>query len=68
MNAQDVKQAVDYALDSYDGEPVYIDGSTIVVGMDSDSGRYWIADNGDETTGYDYDGVLNYCIEALADA
>lgn len=67
MNMQDVRDAVDYALDSLDGEPVYIDDSTIVVGIDSDSGRYWLADNGDETTGLDYDGVLNYCIKALAD-
>lgn len=68
MNAQDVRNAVDYALNSNEGEPVYIDDSTIVVGMDSDSGRYWLADNGDETTGLDYDGVVNYCIDALADS
>jgi hypothetical protein len=66
MNAEDIRDAVDYALNSYDGEPVYIDDSTIVVGMDSESGRYWLADNGDEITGLDYDGVLNYCLE-LAD-
>lgn len=67
MNAQDVRQAVDYALDSFDGEPVYVDDSTIVIGMDSDSGRYWVADNGDETTGLDYDGVMQFCIDALAE-
>jgi hypothetical protein len=66
MTTQDIRDAVDYALNSYDGEPVYIDDSTIVVGMDSD-GRYWLADNGDEITGLDYDGVLNYCLESLAD-
>lgn len=66
MNAQDVRQAVDYALDSANGEPVYVDDSTIVIGMDSDSGRFWVADNGDEVTGLDYDGVMQFCIEALA--
>ena len=66
MNAQDVRNAVDYALNSYEGEPVYIDDSTIVVGMDSDSGMYWVADNGDETTNLDYDGVVHYCIDALS--
>ncbi|MBP8291119.1 MAG: hypothetical protein KAX65_00010 [Caldilineaceae bacterium] len=66
MNAQDARQAVDYALSSFEGEPVYVDDSTIVIGMDSDSGRYWVADNGDEVNGLDYDAVMQFCIDALA--
>lgn len=64
-NTEWIRAAVDYAVNSYEGEPVYIDSSTIVVGMD-DSGRYRIADNGDEITGLTYDGVMQYCINALA--
>ena len=66
MSTQEVRDAVDYALDSADGKPVYVDDSTIVIGLDSDSGRFWVADNGDEVTGLDYDGVMQFCIEALA--
>jgi len=65
MTTQDIRDAVDYALNSYDGEPVYVSDSTIVVGMDSE-GRYWVADNGEEVNGIDYDGVLDYCLESLA--
>lgn len=68
MEEKDIRDAVAFALTSYEGEPVYIEGSNIVVGMDSEIGRYWLVDNdnGDEVDGLDYDGVLEYCLGNLS--
>lgn len=66
MEENDIREAVAFALTSYEcGEPPVHIGS-IVVGMDSEIRRYWLIDNGEEIGGLDYDQVLDYCLRNLS--